>query len=80
MKRIWPVGLLWVPLLASPLVGCSTGSGLGLGSDGSFHPDATAPISDYTGQGHDGEGWAGNSNGEGGPSAVQEAPSDAVPR
>jgi len=33
-------------------------------------PDGTAGISNFTGQGDFGEGWIGNSDGEGGPSDV----------
>ena len=39
-------------------------------------PDGTAALSGFTGQGDDGTGWIGNSNGEGGPSNVP-APSEA---
>jgi len=38
--------------------------------------DGTAALSGFTGQGDDGTGWIGNSNGEGGPSNVS-APSMA---
>jgi hypothetical protein len=41
--------------LAGGLLGC-TASGPHLGADGSFHPDATAGIAGYTGQGDGGEG------------------------
>ena len=37
---------------------------------GNIDPDGTAAISSFTGQGESGEGWIGNSNGEGGPSNV----------
>jgi len=39
-------------------------------------PDGTAALSGFTGQGDDGTGWIGNSDGEGGPSNVP-APSEA---
>jgi hypothetical protein len=68
---------LWCSLaFASALLGCAK---IGLGPDGSFHPDATAGIADYTGQGDSGEGWAGDSEGEGGPSAVQPDAVDERP-
>ena len=56
---------LWILAIAATLTACTSS----LGRDGSFHPDATARFSNYTGQGSDGEGWIGNSDGEGGPSA-----------
>ena len=37
---------------------------------GNIDPDGTAAISSFTGQGEFGEGWIGNSNGDGGPSNV----------
>lgn len=37
-------------------------------------------IAGYTGQGHGGEGWAGDSSGEGGPSAELSAADDLTPR
>ena len=37
---------------------------------GNVDPDGTAGLSDFTGQGDFGEGWIGNSDGEGGPSNV----------
>jgi hypothetical protein len=65
---------------AAILAGCSSNGPLHLGSDGSFHPDGTAGIADYTGQGDGGEGWAGDSSGEGGPSAELPAANDFKPR
>lgn len=41
-------------------------------------PDGTAGISVFTGQGQDGMGWIGNSNGDGGPSSVPR-PSQICP-
>jgi hypothetical protein len=62
---------LWALLLCGALPGCVAGNNsngaMHWGADGSIHPDFTAGIADYTGQGHAGEGWAGNSSGEGGP-------------
>jgi hypothetical protein len=71
---------LWVLALAGGLLGCTTGGTPHLGADGSFHPDATARIAGFTGQGDSGEGWAGNSDGEGGPSAEQPVSDDRFPR
>lgn len=73
---------LWILICAGALVGCTAGSNgsLGLGPDGSFHPDGTAGIAGYTGQGHGGEGWAGDSSGEGGPSAELPAADNLTPR
>jgi hypothetical protein len=75
---------LWILIFAGTLVGCTAGAGsnrsLGLGPDGSFHPDRTAGIAGYTGQGDGGEGWAGDSEGEGGPSAERPAADDLTPR
>jgi hypothetical protein len=36
-------------------------------------PDGTSAISPFTGQGRGGEGWAGNADGDGGPSAIPYA-------
>lgn len=80
MQALSPMRLLSLLFLASALAGCAGRGQPGLGSDGSSHPDMTQGIADYTGQGSDGEGWAGNSDGEGGPSAVPESPKDRVPR
>jgi hypothetical protein len=75
---------LWVLLLSGALPGCVPGDNskgaIHWGADGSIHPDATAEIAGYTGQGHAGQGWAGNSSGEGGPSAVPPAANDHKPR
>ena len=76
MKLFPAARLLCALAIASTLPGCSNG---GLGPDGSFHPDATAGIADYTGQGDSAEGWAGDSEGEGGPSAVQPDAADQRP-
>jgi hypothetical protein len=74
---------LLVAMIVSGLLGCTTGEksggGLHLGADGSFHPDGTAGIANYTGQGDSGEGWAGDSEGEGGPSAEKPVANDRVP-
>jgi hypothetical protein len=74
--------LLGTLVLAGTLVGCTAGAptdgSLRLGSDGSFHPDATASISNYTGHGDSGEGWAGDSEGEGGPSAELPTTKDRI--
>ncbi len=51
-----------------------------MGCDGAVHPDGTAAIANYTGQGDGGQGWAGNADGEGGPSAIPPLPSDLSPR
>ncbi len=64
------IRLLWTMALAGALAGC----GAGFGRDGSVHPDITAGVADYTGQGDNGEGWIGNSDGEGGPSAETPPP------
>lgn len=70
-----PIYLVW---LIIALAGCAAGTAsqntIRLGRDGSFHPDATAGYAGYTGRGNDGEGWVGNSDGEGGPSAIPPAP------
>jgi hypothetical protein len=62
------------------LSGCSPDGTTVLGCDGSVHPDGTAAIANYTGQGDSGQGWAGNADGEGGPSAIPPLPSDLAPR
>jgi hypothetical protein len=82
MKTLRAAKPLWVLICTGALLGCAAGSNgsLGLGRDGSFHPDATASIAGYTGQGEDGTGWAGNNDGEGGPSAELPAADDLVPR
>ena len=84
MKTLRIAAALWVSICAGTLIGCTAGTGsngsLGLGPDGSFHPDGTAGIAGYTGQGHGGEGWAGDSEGEGGPSAERPAADDLTPR
>jgi hypothetical protein len=72
--------LLLALALAGGLVGCTAGGGPHLGGDGSVHPDGTAGIADYTGQGESGEGWAGNSDGEGGPSAEKPVADDRISR
>ena len=51
------------------LSGCAPDGTTVFGCDGAVHPDGTAAIANYTGQGHSGQGWAGNADGEGGPSA-----------
>jgi len=61
--------LLVVSTLLSPVTAVSAFAALGA-------PDGTAALSGFTGQGDDGTGWIGNSNGEGGPSNVP-APSEA---
>ena len=66
--------------LAAGLLGCTADGTPHLGADGSFHPDGTAAIADYTGQGDSGEGWAGDSEGEGGPSAEKPAADDRIAR
>jgi hypothetical protein len=66
--------------LAGGLLGCTAGGTPHLGADGSLHPDATAGIAGYTGQGDGGQGWAGDSDGEGGPSAEQPVADDRTPR
>jgi hypothetical protein len=75
---------LRILLLGSTLVGCTSGvpsgGGLHLSADGSIHPDATARIANYTGQGSFAEGWAGNSDGAGGPSQEQPLASDRTAR
>jgi hypothetical protein len=71
--------LLLALTLAGGLLGC-TANGPHLGADGSFHPDGTAGIAGYTGQGDGGQGWAGDSDGEGGPSAEQPVAADHMPR
>ena len=58
------------------LSGCAPDGTTVLGYDGAVHPDGTAAIANYTGQGHSGQGWAGNADGEGGPSAIPPLPSD----
>jgi predicted small secreted protein len=79
MKTLRVATALWVLICAGTLSGCSNGS-MGLGPDGSFHPDGTAGIAAYTGQGEGGEGWAGDSSGEGGPSAELPTHGDLSPR
>jgi hypothetical protein len=66
--------------LAGGLLGCTADGIPHLGADGSFHPDATAGIAAYTGQGDGGQGWAGDSDGEGGPSAEKPVAADRVAR
>ena len=66
--------------IAGTLFGCASATKMGFGPDGSVHPDVTTGIADYTGQGRDAEGWAGNSAGEGGPSAIPPAPDDPAER
>jgi hypothetical protein len=68
--------LFGIMLLAGALAGCSSAGKFGFGSDGSVHPDVTSGFADYSGQGRGGEGWAGNSDGEGGPSAIQPVADD----
>lgn len=84
MKTLRAAKALWILICAGTLGGCTAGAGsngsLGLGRDGSFHPDGTASIAGYTGQGDGGEGWAGDSDGEGGPSAERPAADDLIPR
>jgi hypothetical protein len=62
------------------LSGCAPDGTMVLGCDGSVHPDGTAAIANYTGQGESGQGWAGNADGEGGPSAIPPLLSDLSPR
>jgi hypothetical protein len=62
------------------LSGCVPDGTTVLGCDGAVHPDGTAAIANYTGQGDSGQGWAGNADGEGGPSAIPPLPSDLSPR
>jgi hypothetical protein len=82
VKTLRVAKALWALICFGTLVGCATGSNgsLSLGRDGSFHPDATARIAGFTGQGDGAEGWAGNSDGEGGPSAELPAADDLIPR
>ena len=75
MRAVFTTKSICLLILAGTLAGCA-----GFGSDGSVHPDGTAGIAGYTGQGRDGEGWAGDSSGEGGPSAEQPAADDLTPR
>jgi hypothetical protein len=83
VKTLRVAKTFWALTCLGSLLGCtgvgSNGS-VGLGPDGSIHPDATASIAGYTGQGHGGEGWAGDSSGEGGPSAELPAADDLIPR
>jgi hypothetical protein len=69
-----------VGFIAIFLSGCAPDGTRLLGCDGAVHPDGTAAIANYTGQGHGGQGWAGNAGGEGGPSAIPPLPSDLSPR
>ena len=62
------------------LSGCSPAGTTVPGCDGAVHPDRTAAIANYTGQGDSGQGWAGNADGEGGPSSIPPLPSDLSPR
>jgi hypothetical protein len=62
------------------LSGCAPDRMTILGCDGAEHPDRTAAIANYTGQGDSGQGWAGNADGEGAPSAITPLPSDLSPR
>jgi hypothetical protein len=84
MKTACIVQALSVLIFAGGVLGCTPGAGsngtVGLGPDGSVHPDATAGFADYSGQGDDGMGWAGNSSGEGGPSAELPTVNDHAPR
>jgi hypothetical protein len=61
------------------LSGCAPDGTMILDCDGAVHPDGTAAIANYTGQGDSGQGWAGNADGEGGPSAIPPLPSDLSP-
>ncbi len=76
MERFRMMRQLWILAVVGPLLGCSN---LGIGSDGSFHPDATANFANYTGQGDGGTGWAGDEDGEGGPSAIPPVADDKKP-
>jgi hypothetical protein len=66
--------------VAIVLSGCVPDGTTVLGCDGAVHPDGTAAIANYTGQGDSGQGWAGNADGEGGPSAIPPLASDLSPR
>jgi hypothetical protein len=75
------VKLAGIVAVAGTLAGCAASppGALGFGSDGSLHPDATAGLANYTGQGEDGQGWAGDNDGEGGPSEIGPARDDLTP-
>jgi len=83
MNFLFAMTLLSGLAVTGALAGCASSAEsngkLAFGPDGSIHPDLTAPEADYTGQGREGEGWAGNSDGEGGPSAVQPTPREQPP-
>ncbi len=69
--------IVWVLTATTTLAGCGSSE---FGADGSIHPDHTAAIANYTGQGRGGTGWAGNSSGEFGPSEIPPTPDDFKPR
>jgi hypothetical protein len=77
MKYVRGTTLLCALAAIGLLAGCRAE---GFGKDGSIHPDPTEGIADYTGQGSSGEGWAGDSSGEGGPSAEQPLADTRLPR
>ena len=71
-----PIALAWhcASLVTILLSGCAPNGMMVLGHDGAVHPDGTVAIANYTGQGDSGQGWAGNADGEGGPSAIPPLP------
>jgi len=70
--------VLVVSTLLAPVTGVSAFAAAPNATNWSWNasPDGTAALGVFTGQGDDGRGWIGNSNGEGGPSNVP-APSVA---